>query len=75
MSAVSHALSNLSQAIGSLEGAVYRLETSVSGQQRDMFSAGHANANGGVAPDVAVEKLGVAIQSIESVLEEDRAHG
>ena len=77
MSEVARALSNLSQIVGQLEGSVYELETSMSGQQRDMFGEKVANSNAqtNIDTELVAQKLDLAIEKIEDVLEEDQANG
>ena len=76
MSAILDALVKLEQSIGSLEGAAAHVESTLAGEQRDMFgggkSAAAANANG-LDANIVAEKLDNAIAQMETVLQE--GHG
>ncbi|HOO81470.1 MAG TPA: hypothetical protein PK513_03085 [Alphaproteobacteria bacterium] len=75
MSQILEALVKLEQSIGGLEGSVSHIEASLSGQQRDMFSASRpvaANGNG-VDTQTVVKKLDNIIEQAETVLKE--SHG
>lgn len=73
MSDVMRALSRLGKVVRNLEGSVDHLESSLSGEQRDMFSAPPANTNASdIDKDKVVKKLDLAISKIEDILEEDQ---
>ncbi len=73
MSQILEALVKLEQSIGSLEGSVSHVETSLAGQQRDMFGGAKPAANGnGVDTQAVVEKLDNIIGQAEAVLKEGR---
>ena len=80
VSQVAQALSKLSQVVGKLEGSVNVLETSLAGEQRDMFGASNASNNNavqnGVDTELVAQKIDLAIEKIEDVLSEgEEAHG
>ncbi|MEZ5813419.1 MAG: hypothetical protein R3E13_01625 [Alphaproteobacteria bacterium] len=74
MSAILEALTKLEQSIGNLENAAGHVEATLSGQQRDMFTAAPQAvpaANLNVA--LVAEKLDTIIEQAETVLKE--SHG
>ncbi len=77
MSAVLQALSQLSNAIGNLEGSIESFEGTQKGKQRDMFAAPVKKVeqvanNNSIDTNLVARKLDSAIAKIESVLKEGR---
>lgn len=65
MLAIKEALERLNGAITNLDEQVGHMETTLSGQQRDMFAAPAAPAGKGMA-----KRIDRAIQQVEKLLEE-----
>lgn len=73
MSLVRSSLQRLVAAVGSLESAFDSLESSIAGEQRDMFASGASNQNGGLQSSGAqkeamAQRLDVAIEKVEKML-------
>ena len=74
MSVILDALVKLEESLDGLESTVVQLESSLQGQQRDMFGAPQAAANtNGVDKQAVVEKLDQIIEQAEGVLKEASA--
>lgn len=71
MSVILDALVKLEESLDSLENTVVHLETSLAGEQRDMFGGPQvaANANG-LDKQAVVKKLDQIIEHAEGVLKE-----
>jgi hypothetical protein len=77
VSSTRQALAKLEKAVGKLEGQVVKFESSMTGQQRDMFGApivkknGSANGNGSdLQGALFAKRLDQAIEKVESLLTE-----
>lgn len=72
MSLIEKALYRMEQAVGSLEGSMTFLESSLAGKQRDMFAAAQASGQQGgkVQSGVIARRLDRAIERVEQLLGE-----
>ena len=75
MTALAQALQKLNGSLNNLEAKVNGLETNLSGSQRDMFGHPEAvNENGtNIDPAVVAQRLDIAIEKVEKVLQEASA--
>jgi hypothetical protein len=74
LSVILDALVKLEESLDTLEGTVVQLESSMAGQQRDMFGGPPVAANANALDKKAVvEKLDQIIEQAEGVLKEANA--